>query len=247
MIIDIHTHFGDTEGRTYMPVSLQLKNMEDNGIDYALISNISCGYEKKEIEYNKKLLDMIRENKDKLGCMLWVCPGITKEEREEFLNMYLENKDIVKGLKVHPDISRKMPHDEDFDYYYEMAEKYSLPVLIHTQDNTHSKISYFVNAAKKFPKVKFIMAHMGNGSDGMEALDALETYENIYADTAWVSFELVKKAIADGYSHKIMFGTDNPIIGSDCYILDDYKPFKEDGTEEMARIMYKNAKEIFNI
>jgi hypothetical protein len=74
MIIDIHTHFGDTEGRTYMPVSLQLKNMEDNGIDYALISNISCGYEKKEIEYNKKLLDMVRENKDKLGCMLWVCP-----------------------------------------------------------------------------------------------------------------------------------------------------------------------------
>ena len=25
------------------------------------------------------------------------------------------------------------------------------------------------------------------------------------------------------------------------------KPFKDDGTEEMARIMYKNAKEIFNI
>ncbi len=127
------------------------------------------------------------------------------------------------------------------------AEKYSFSVLIHTQDNTYSKISYLVNAAKKFPQVNFIMVHIGNGTDGEEALDALKNYDNIYGDTAWVKFEVVKKATDMGFSHKMMFGTDNPIIGSDCYILDDYKDFKEDGTKEMAKIMYKNAKELFNI
>lgn len=50
-----------------------------------------------------------------------------------------------------------------------------------------------------------------------------------------------------GISHKIMFGTDSPISGRDCYMDDYYKNYYKDTSEYMADIMSENAKRMFGI
>lgn len=246
MIIDIHTHCGVVDGKFNMPVKIQLEAMEKYRIDYALISNIECGYA-KERAGNEYMLDIVKKYPEKFGGMLW-CSGDGACDISRFEKMYLENRKYIKGLKIHPDISGIRFDDKRFTPYILLAEKYSLPILIHTQDTDFSKISYVVNVAEEFKNVKFILGHMSLCSDGAEALAALKNYENIYADTAWVKYGVVKQAFKDGTSDKIMFGTDSPIGGLDtCGDKSCYTDYYSSADAFINNIMYKNAVRIFEL
>ena len=247
MIIDVHTHYGITENFN-MTIQLQLQCMDKHGIEYALISNIECCKNHENIEANKKMIEIVRKNSKRLGCLLWVAENITSEEKNQFKKLYTDNKDIVKGIKVHPDISKKRADDECFDFYYEMAAQYSIPVQIHTNTSGFSDIKYVVNAAKKHPKTVFVMAHMDISSDDCEeALQAVRDNGNIYGDTSWVKFDAVKKAAQMGIDHKMMFGTDNSIDNKDRYMDVYYVDYYTLEEPYMHGIMCDNAKKIFNI
>ena len=245
MIIDIHTHYGVIEGGYYMPLEMLLDAMKKNGIDYALISNIECGIYHEGINSNRKMLDMVRKNRDKLGCMLWGCENSDDGQKKEFEELYLNNTDIVKGIKIHPDLSGKRADDKCFDFFYQLGGKYGLPVLLHTKKGPYSSIEYIVNAAKEHPETIFILGHMDLGSDGSEALMAVEKYDNIYGDTAWVPFDVVMKAEKMGISHKMMFGTDSPISGETCYEDACYVDYFTRNADYRKGIMADNAIRVF--
>lgn len=245
MIIDIHTHYGVIKDTYNMPLKMQLDAMKKYGIDYALISNIECGMYHEGINGNLKMLDMVRENRDRLGCMLWGCENLDDIQKGEFEKMYLANQDIVKGIKIHPDISGKRADDECFDFFYSFAEHYSLPVLLHTKNGPYSSVKFVVNAARKYPDTIFILGHMDLGSDGNEALEAVKEYRNVYGDTAWVRLDVVKKAEKMGISHKMMFGTDSPISGEKCYEDPYYTDYYSCEGDFIKGVMADNAKRIF--
>lgn len=245
MIIDIHTHYGVIKDGYYMPLDMLLSAMKKCGIDYALISNIECGIYHEGIAGNRKMLDMVRENSDMLGCMLWGCENLDEIQKREFEDLYLNNKDIVKGIKIHPDLSGKRADDGCFNFFYRLGEKYNLPILLHTKKGPYSSVEYVVNAAKEHPAALLILGHMGLGSDGSEALLAVKNYDNIYGDTAWVPVEVVAKAHQMGISHKMMFGTDSPISGETCYEDSCYREYFIQKNDYMEGIMAGNAKRIF--
>ena len=175
------------------------------------------------------------------------CAELTRLQRKEFEDLYRAHRELVKGLKLHPDLSGRRADDSCFDFFYRMGEQYGLPVLLHTKQGPYSSVEYVVNAARKHPKTIFILGHMGLGSDGGEALAAVEAYENIYGDTAWVPFPVVEQAERMGIVHKIMFGTDSPISGDACYADACYKDYFSDKGEKRKGIMADNAKRIFDI
>lgn len=245
MMIDIHTHYGEIEGGYHMPLEMQLEAMEAYGIDYALISNIECGIFHEGIEGNRKMLEMVRVHQDRLGCMLWCCENLTAEQKILFEEMYLQNQNLVKGLKIHPDIAGRRADDVCFAFYYEMGERYRLPILLHTQESPYSKMEYVVRMAKKYPNTILILGHMGLGSDGKEALEAIKEYDNIFGDTAWVRPEVVRQAEKMGISHKIMFGTDSPISGARCYGDDHYIGYYACKSQYIKGVMAENAGRIF--
>lgn len=230
-----------------MPLNMQLDAMKKYGIDYALISNIECGIYHEGINGNLKMLDMVRENRDRLGCMLWGCENLDDMQKGEFEKIYIANQDIVKGIKIHPDISGKRADDECFDYFYLLAQKYSLPVLLHTKSSPYSSVEFAVNAAKKYPDTIFVLGHMDLGSDGNEALEAVKEYRNVYGDTAWVRLAVVEKAEKMGISHKIMFGTDSPISGEKCYEDACYMDFYSYERDFIKEVMADNTERIFNL
>ena len=258
MIIDAHTHLGIVPGRYDMPLANQLKAMELYHIDYALISDISTGEcfglapEGVDWQYtvNRDAIAQIRPYADKLGLLLWCCPGAAGFN-DAFEQLYLENRDIIKGLKVHPDISGVAFDDDRMIPYLEMAQKYDLPVLTHTADNPHSKISCVCNMAEKFPDVKIILGHLCLGSLKDESFDAMEKYPNLYGDTAWVTMNFTADGCNRGLEDKILFGTDGPIGNiHTCGNEKFYGPYHRGevlSKEAWEKVMFRNAIRIFKL
>lgn len=247
MIIDIHAHIGIVKGKFNMPPEFQLEGMKKYNIDYALISNIACGYGDFELQGNIEAVKTAREHRAKLGVMLWCAPS-EKTDIKAFKKLYTDNSDIIKGLKIHPDISGIRADSEAFYPYLSLAGKYSLPVLFHTQDTDFSKVSYVLNASELFPDVKMILGHMSLTSDNTEALEAVKNHKNIYADTAWVKSDIIERAKNSCAEDKIMFGTDSPIGGPDTYGDRKYYPeyYKKTGAAA-EKVMYKNAVKLFGL
>jgi hypothetical protein len=61
------------------------------------------------------------------------------------------------------------PEDPGYVPYYKLAEKYDLPVIVHTGDNwsTTAKVKYahplrMDEVAVDFPHIRFVLAHFGN-------------------------------------------------------------------------------------
>lgn len=247
MIIDIHTHYGIVPGKFNMPIEMQLDAMGKYQIDYALVSSIEATIEGEEISANEKMLELVREHKDKLGCMLWVNEKLDEAGKASFEELYLANQDIVKGIKIHPDVSGKRVDDTCFDFFYSMGAKYNLPVLLHTKQNQYSSVDIVVNAATRHPDTIFILGHLEICSDGKNALEAVKKYDNIYGDTAWVHLEVVKEAHKMGIVHKIMFGTDSPISGADCYGDHYYIDYYRQQETYMTDVMSENARRMFGL
>lgn len=227
MIIDAHVHIG-TMGAFHMPQEMLLESMDKYKIDYCLVSNI----EAQEFDGNlqlipakiqidqvtvlKNTLEFARKNPNRIGVLVWIKP-YGEVVTEELENLIAENIDIIFGLKVHPFSSKTAMDDPKMEPYIELARKFQFPIVAHTGGCEEAEPIHMWNAAKKHPDVNFIMAHMGLGSDNQEAIRLLSTLPNLYGDTAWVSTESTVQAMKEAGSHKMLFGSDNPIDGVDTY------------------------------
>lgn len=261
MIIDSHAHIGKFVNFN-LEVETLLKGMKKYGIDFSLISNVEAGevdHQQKEmpleeqhsqVECTKKLVEIVRKNKDKLGALVWIRPR--NEECDENLeNIIKENLDVIYGLKVHPYHSKYSFADKKMFKYFQLAEKYNLPIVTHTAGDEDSAPKLVYEVAKLFPKVNFIMCHMGLGTDNEEAIELISKLPNLYGDTTWVPIEKVKKAIRKCGEDKILFGTDAPIDGLDMYSNEFYKYYFNGETnlskEILEKLLYKNTIKLFNI
>ncbi len=268
MIIDIHVHIGSAAGFD-MPVEYVLYSMDKYKIDYAIISNIEAAeydselnelpynMQKPQIECLKDCIKIARNNSDKIGAAFWIKPH-TERLTQEITDIIEKNLDVVKAVKMHPYYSKTAVDSPEVEKYIRLAEKYNLPIIIHTGGCDEASPKRVYNAAKKFPNVNFIMAHMGLGTDNSEAIELICSLPNLYGDTAWVPIRSTVSLIEKSSSEKILFGTDNPIDGKDTYLCNrtgDRSLYQEYFNELKALIskadydnlMYKNAVRLFRI
>lgn len=269
MIIDTHVHIGGEAVGFHMNEDMVIEAMNKYGIDFSIVSNSDAG----EVDHQQVLLPQevqvpqedalertltfARKYPQKIGVAPWAKPltqGYTKELEEKVL----ANRDMIYAIKIHPYHSHVSPIDERVLPYIELAEKLNVPVISHTGNSEDDSPIHLYEAAKMFPKVSFIMAHMGLGTDNSEALELLGKADNLYGDTTWVPMSTTIKAIEMYGSKRIFFGSDMPIDGVDTYLhnpkgerslYQDYfyelpKLISNDAYEDL---MYKNAMEIFRI
>lgn len=121
--------------------------------------------------------------------------------------------DKFKGLKFHPKQLNLRADDASYDGYLELARKYKLPCLFHSQVNLDytdgiekivqdvskfdkSDPEFIYNLAKRHPTVPIIMGHTGAGGKlaHQKAIDILiKSIDNndakLYCDISWVDFE----------------------------------------------------------
>ncbi len=271
MIIDTHVHTGifeDIDRVVNMSEEIVLEALELYHIDMAVVSNAAVEFDcewqpvplEKQISQEASFLSAInfaRKNLDRIRIMPWVKPA-NETPDARFEELLRENLDIVCGIKVHPFHSKIAFDDERVQSYIKLAQKYHLPVAIHTADCEEASVRKVYEMAKKYPDVDFIMVHMGLGTDNKEAVELLGKLPNLYGDTTWVPVETTIDVVKRYGSKKIMFGSDMPIDGLHTYrenpkgepsLYQQYFYGLEEkiGKEAYEDIMYKNAIRVFGL
>lgn len=267
MIIDTHVHIDKL--LFTMTESMVIEAMEKYNIKYAIVSNCACcefdhqlnkideSYQTSQIDSLKEILSFARSHPDKIGVSVWIKPH-SETLTDELKKLIEDNLDIIYGLKLHPYHNQVSINDDRLNPYIEFAIKHNLPFSIHTSSDEMSNPKEVYKAALKYPECKFIMVHMGLGTDNQEAIDYLEKCNNLYADTTWVSVKSTLEAIKRCGSDRILFGSDAPVDGVDTYYCNGagqrslyqeyFNEFKElVSLDEYQKIMYKNAIKLFNL
>lgn len=157
----------------------------------------------------------------------------------------------LKGIKLHPDIQDFKIDDYRNLKIYELCEKYSLPILMHTGDYRYDRS----NPNRLYPILKIyegltvIGAHFGGWSIWEEASEKLSGIDNLYVDCSssfnYITPEVAKKIINTYGTDRVMFATDYPM----------WEPKKEleffmdlgFSEEENRQILGGNAKKLFGI
>jgi len=259
-IIDSHIHYGhwnkadnpnelqmygaeelDAYIKSPLEVTVNGVKQEDN-VEKAIVSNLDCFVRngmKDEIEGNRAMLDFCAKNPTYYP--LAACqPTKTNGNCANIGKLLRENPDKFVGLKFHPRNFNHAADDDAYRTYLKLAERYKLPCIFHSDiefDKEGKIISpaspqAIYNAAKQFPDVPVVMAHMGAG--GAEAhKNAMEVLfksidkddARLYVDLSWVDWgndglsstkkpsvvTLIKELQKRNATDRILFGTDAPL------------------------------------
>lgn len=212
-IIDAHCHAGrgfnyGRSGNSLAPWTVYndpeetLRKMEEYGIDRSILFPISNRtYE----DANEEIAGFVRKWPDKF---IGFAKHDAKSEKGQIAKLlrYEVNELGLRGLKLHG-----VPSQEMMD----TAEELSIPILFHPPE-----VEICHEAIESHPKVDFILAHLGSFAsrkweEHLRAIEAAKRHSNLYLETSSVVFfrylELAAKELP---AHKLIFGSDGPLVDS---------------------------------
>ncbi|MBA7691872.1 hypothetical protein ES703_100427 [subsurface metagenome] len=299
MIIDTHCHVWDEESisdelrgiliataeKHNFDLSLILnatpkrliKEMDEAGIDKAVILALDYEYlfrgNISYKEYNDKVAGYVKDFPDRLIGLAGIDPRRGKEAIQELERCIGELG--FAGVKLWP-LMGFYPDDPKFYPFYERVEELGAVILCHTgsgPQKTYLKYcrpAYVDTVAVDFPKIKIMMAHMGDPWTN-EAMTVASKNPNVYIDiSAWepvfkfdpsTFFQTLVQAKMTCGINKILFGTDwplfSPILSLERWVNGIKKmelppPLKlmglpEFNEEEKKKILGGNAAKIFDL
>lgn len=147
--------------------------------------------------------------------------------------------------------------------YYELAQKYRLPLGIHTggAGPNHGSPNFKIEmgsplllkpALDRFPKLKIWMMHAGDHYY-RETIQMMKEYPDLYTDLSVVSdpsivsadrfSELMREFIDAGLEDRLMFGTDNGDIEKIVSSIENLDFLSE---KQKEKIYYLNAEHFFS-
>lgn len=250
MYIDTHCHLSK---KYYNDID---KVIEDNQI--ALIDKIIIsGCEKDEIEETMQIINNYNIVYATIGYHPDQADIITEKDIKKLENLVNSSKKVVGigeiGLDYHYDDINKDKQKQIFEMQLKIAEKLSLPVVIHSRDATFDTIEIL----KKY-KVKGII-HCFSGS--------LET-ANIYIGMGYklgiggvLTFKNSKlgEVVKEVSLNSIVLETDSPYLTPDPYrgktnsskyiplIAEKLSQIKDVTINEVAKITTKNCYDLFDL
>ncbi len=168
----------------------------------------------------------------------------------------------VKGFKFHPTVQAFFPNDHDAYPLYEVIAEAGLPALFHTGQTgigagmpgggglrlKYSNPIHLDDVAADFPDMPIILAHPSVPWQD-EALSVALHKPNVYIDLSGWSPKYFPPQLVQYANtllkHKVLFGTDNPVISPDRWLEDFEKlPIK---AEVRPLIMKENAVKLLKL
>jgi uncharacterized protein len=170
----------------------------------------------------------------------------------------------IKGLKLYPGYEPFYPADPKLEPAYRLAEEFDVPVMIHTGD-TYSptgKVKYshplhVDEVAVDFPKVKFLICHLGNPWF-RDCMEVVYKNDNVYTDISGLTLghftdrfeaymrQQLKEMILWGVNpNKVLYGSDWPLA-----TMESYRQFMNELSltpKDRALMFYENAAALFRL
>jgi len=207
LVVDAHCHAGRGQAMsapwtTRADVAITLRHMAEAGIDRTVIFPINNGEFERP---NQEIAEICGRHQGKFIGFAKHDPQTEAGRIGPMLRREVETLGLT-GLKLH-----KLPTREVLDTVASLG----IPILYHPE-----KVSNFHMIATEYPRINFIMAHLGNFAsrdwpEHLEAISVARRYPNVYLETSSVVFfRFLEMAAQELGPDKLIFGSDGPELDS---------------------------------
>lgn len=271
MIIDSHVHIGRLHNSPFATMTLEqvrnalLREMKRSGVDHALILP---GQYKKIYSVDTPLDTILQLTNGNRFLHPMGSINIVQHTKKDVATLgYLLRSRRIVGIKLYPGYQNFYPYDTRCNPIYRLCEKFDVPVLFHSGDTLgipgrSAKVKYshplhIDDVASDHPKLKIIMAHVGNPWL-IDAAEVLYKNQNVYADISGLVVgetlsspygKLMRRRIDELIAYagpkKLLFGTDWPLAPMKQYIA--FAKSLNLSKKDQKYLFYKNAVELFKL
>lgn len=203
-MIDNHVHVGWYTDGYHSPKEVWQAE-QDAGVDDIVVSSTSTCAELYKLVV-QEIRELIKLGGAHIHPVLWLTPRMMRTRGIRYM---LHSKIRWQALKMH--------WEAHHEWYYNrmltmealiIARKLDVPILLHTGNFKECHASVFQPLSLENPDLTFVLAH-SRPID--ETLDVLHNCPNTMVDTAFMPSQDVLRLAENGYSDRILFGTDAPI------------------------------------
>ena len=255
MLIDFHTHIGETVGKHEEDL---LRSMDEARIDKSVIF---AGLSMKLT--NQELVQTMSRHPDRF---LGVCSVAFSEFKDddiywEIRKQYLKHESII-GMKFYTGYQYFHPFNDDIKKYLQLLSDLGKVAIFHCGDTytvlNNAKLKYaqpihIDEVAVDFPNLKIVIAHMGYPWH-RDTAEILYKNPNVYTDVSGFvygcfdnkqtkNFEKVLEEVNFIYDNnwdRVLFGTDWPISNQKSY----YETLKHSYEVHYLDIFSKNTEKL---
>ncbi|MEI6424801.1 MAG: amidohydrolase family protein [Lentisphaerota bacterium] len=214
-VIDAHGHVGPTHRGWYIrniDFDEQIKVLTDQmarlGVEKTVVSAETALFG-EPVEGNRFAEKYLLNHKEHFVGYLVFNPrygkGLIAELDDFFKNGFYVGFKILAGYW-------KIPvTDSAYEVVWKYAGKYSLPILLHTWDDSYNSPAMLKDIVKKYPNASFLLGHSGGGTRGrIEAEELALSNSNVYLEfcgtfTTPRTFEDSMKIVG---IDRVLFGSD---------------------------------------
>jgi uncharacterized protein len=164
------------------------------------------------------------------------------------------------GIKLHPSNQRFNPGDPNLWPVYGEAEQLEMPVLSHggffpddAESSDFSRPRAFARVLQAFPRLRFVLAHMGNGYID-EAIEMVKRFPNMHVDSSSVIQATMQPILPDDECVALLrrFGAERVLFASDWPWFHPLRDLERIETlalssEERRLILSENARRVMGI
>ena len=250
-IFDAHIHLNDEKFPEAKKAALSLnKELRENNVAKAVVIhlNIQKWTVNEFLNATKKYKNFIT--------ILNINPKDKKIKVK--LHKFFKNK-LFKGIKLHPRLGNFNLKDKNVVKLLKYYQKYNLPVIIDAfpdgdfMMNNFDPLDY-AYLAKKFPKIKFVWAHIG-GHYVLDFLMLSKRLPNVQFDFSYSFLYFRESKILDDiiYAFKnlkferVMYGSDSPDRTVKKTINYTIKILKKNkiNNKQINKLMFENANKFY--
>ena len=235
---DFHVHLGISRDGGALTAGELLIHMKEYGVRRAVVFPIDEADTGESYEpQNRKIMEEAKQHPEFIPfCRL------NPAHREAALReLEACRRTGFQGLKLHPRAEAILPNT--IDDILKKVDAYGWPVVIHVSHEPHCHPASWEESFRRFPKVKFILAHSGKDSYE-EAIRVAERCPNTFLDTSTISFNRTKVIVGRLGPSRVVFASDEPY----SHIALERKKFELIcGPEELRIIFEENPKRFFPV
>jgi hypothetical protein len=211
------------------PLSTLLDEMDLCEVERSVLLAVDCPkLHGSKMPSNDEVANLVRQN----GRRFIGFASVDPDSKQDILTEMKRAKDQMglRGLKLNPALQEFDPATPSALEVYKQAERLEMPILIHTGITfsnrfsiQHNRPLIYDDIARKHPKLKICLAHMG-WPWLWDAVTVAIRNPNVYLDTAGtyagtpaehvsqIASTLSSRVIENVLGERLMFGSDYPRI-----------------------------------
>lgn len=232
---DVHAHLGKTSSGEDNSIDFMVEDLKKFGITKVGISSLSGTITKDQ---NDLVHQAMLKYPDIVKGYAFINPKAPDvyDELDRCLGSFQ-----MDGVKFHPwKHGYYADNCPQIDGVLNMIESYGVHIQVHVGTSPLCTPFAWIEYAKKHPKLRVLLTHMGCREFGFSTIEAIRDIPNIWVETSCqMERENLIKAAKELGSKRIVFGTDWPYKPTNVEIEKiGLMGFNE---SELEDIFYKNA------